>query len=253
MHSFKNDFLITEKNVSKSISLLSDRKSSVGFDQIFMVNLNKLKFNIFNKDGTECETCINGIRCLSFYLKKKMGKNAFLIKTKKTKYKVKILKKTVCLKNIEPIFFFKKIGFLFSNRKMFIKIDNNTILINFFLKKLYFSILSLGNPHVIFFKKINFYKIVKFLKKNFIYGVNITSYFRKKITTFERGAGFTKSCGSANTSLGVFMILKSKKKFTYLIKDEFICISWLGKNIFCKKKIKVIGTCKFLYKGNYDI
>lgn len=60
-------------------SRLSDRRLSVGFDQLVLFKEHNVWF--YNADGSSAETCGNGTRCLAYYLMKKKHIHSIDIQT----------------------------------------------------------------------------------------------------------------------------------------------------------------------------
>ncbi|WDR79418.1 hypothetical protein ONB66_00070 [Candidatus Vidania fulgoroideae] len=253
MHSCKNDFIFTRiKNInSKKILKLSNRNSGIGFDQMFNILhifKNNVFFNIYNKDGSLAESCGNGFKCLGSFIKNRYKLKCFTaISNKKFFSKILIKKKFILVKINFFSFLFKKIGFLFKKRKMFININSNNIYITYIPEKLDFFLLSIGNPHIIIFTKIMISKINNTFKNFFLNGVNVSIFF-KFFKTYERGSGITKCCGTATTSFGMIYILKHKKKF----KTKKMMIYWKGKNIFSRNNVFLIGKSNFVFKGKIN-
>ena len=74
MDGLGNDFFIIEpansgiKLSAKDIRSLGDRKTGVGFDQLFVLKPSKkadVKMVIYNSDGSEAGACGNGARCVA--------------------------------------------------------------------------------------------------------------------------------------------------------------------------------------------
>ncbi|MGX7589120.1 hypothetical protein ACT2CC_00120 [Candidatus Vidania fulgoroideorum] len=255
MHSCKNDFIFTRiKKISiNNIRKLSNRNTGIGFDQIFnIINIKNdiLYFNIYNSNGSLAESCGNGFKCLGKYVNKRYGKKSFIaVSNKRFFTKIMFKKKLTVIKINFFSFLFDKIGFLFNKRKMLILYHNRNISIMYLPYKIEFYILSIGNPHAIFFlkKKLFFiHKIINFFFKN---GVNVTRYI-KYLKTYERGSGLTKCCGTATSSTGILQILKNKKN---LFITKKMTIYWKYKNIFSKKNMYLVGKSNFIFKGKiYD-
>ncbi|WDI79373.1 hypothetical protein ONB79_00745 [Candidatus Vidania fulgoroideae] len=253
MHSCKNDFIFTKiKNIdSKKILKLSNRNSGIGFDQMFNISYifgKNVFFNIYNNDGSLAESCGNGLKCLGSFIKNRYNFKHFIaISNKKYFSKIFIKKRLILIRINFFSFLFKKIGFFFLKRKMFINISNKNIFITYIPEKLNFFLLSIGNPHIILFTNRMISKINNIVKKFFFNGVNVSIFF-KFFKTYERGSGITKCCGTATTSFGMIYILKYKKFF----KTKKMIIYWKGKNVFSKNSVFLIGKSNFIFKGKIN-
>jgi diaminopimelate epimerase len=80
MHGAGNRIVIVDQRVSnlappsaEKIRLLGDDNTGPGFDQLMWVeaaknNITSASYRIFNSDGSECEQCGNGVRCVFWML-----------------------------------------------------------------------------------------------------------------------------------------------------------------------------------------
>ena len=92
MHGLGNDYLFIEgerfliQDPAELARQMSHRHLGVGADGIILIlpgEKNEFKMRIFNADGSEPETCGNGIRCFAKYVyeRKMTGKKEFVIET----------------------------------------------------------------------------------------------------------------------------------------------------------------------------
>jgi diaminopimelate epimerase len=92
MHGLGNDYLFIEagkfpiQDPAELSRRMSHRHLGVGADGIILVmpgEKTEFKMRIFNADGSEAETCGNGIRCFAKYVyeRKMTGKKEFVIET----------------------------------------------------------------------------------------------------------------------------------------------------------------------------
>ncbi|MGX7588971.1 hypothetical protein ACWNYO_00110 [Candidatus Vidania fulgoroideorum] len=249
MHSCKNDFIFV-KNKNVNIRDISNRYTGVGFDQAFIINYVDIKkkivfINIYNNDGTIAESCGNGLKCLGKYIFKKYKlKNFLSVSYKKNFTKIFVNNKNIFLKINTFSFLFSKIRFIYLKRSMHIVLKNKNFSINY--ENMEFKVFSIGNPHLVFFfNKKNIFLLKKIFDNFFLKGINLSTY-SNNIRTFERGAGLTKSCGTATTSVGICLMLE---KSIFLFKRNNMVIFWKGKNIFSRKNVFIIGRANFIFKG----
>ncbi|MGX7576987.1 hypothetical protein [Candidatus Vidania fulgoroideorum] len=256
MNSLKNDFIIIENINSNKLNILkiANRKTGIGCDQIFIINnvfKNIINYKIFNSDASQAKACGNGLRCLSKLISMKYHIKYFISKVEFNKLEV-FFKKNKSKIKFHFYLNFNKIGFIFNNKVFFMKIKKNILRINYLKKNIKFYLVSVGNPHLIYFTNLKIKEIFS-LKKFFKYGINISKYYKNKFITFERGAGYTKSCGTATTCLSIIKFLKDLiKKFNLKKFGESIKLYWKGKNSFSKKRINMVGSGNFVFKGNFD-
>ena len=212
MHGLKNDFVIidnrdfTFKKNRNFIRKISDRKIGVGCDQLILIEISKeniadAKIVIFNSDGSEAETCGNATRCVGKLLIEEKKLKNVLIDTKGGLLDVELEK------NGNVTVDMGLVKFDWRDVPLSKAIQPNKLELNYKYLINGFA-LNVGNPHVVFFSKLLFSDteiegdclLVSKLKL-FPQGVNINianvvSKQHIKLKVFERGCGFTKSCGS---------------------------------------------------------
>ncbi|CAL4043971.1 Diaminopimelate epimerase [Buchnera aphidicola (Tetraneura ulmi)] len=265
MESLGNDFMVVDMTFKKyhfstnEIVHLSNRNYGVGFDQLLLIEKSKLNnidffYRIFNANGEEVEQCGNGVRCFCFFLYKKkiIKKRIISVMTSKIKMICKILDNFEILVNMgKPNFIPKKIPFLANEEK---KIYSLKI----FEEKVYFSVVSIGNPHcVLIVNEIDTYNVKKIgsiLEKHNLFPNKVNVGFfqilsRNKIIlrVYERGVGETKSCGSgacAAVAVGIIRGLLDSK-VSVILEGGVIKIFWkgLGHSLFMS------GPANHVYDG----
>lgn len=157
------------------------------------------KMTIYNKDGSKALMCGNGIRCLVQHLYKENKKDCYLINTD-------IGIKKVEVKSINP--FISKVNL--GNPRL-IKELNEIKKITIDSHDYFFNSLFLDNYHVIIMvDNIDDEKVINDTEKIFHHPLfktkcNITfcqiiTHNLIKTRTYERGVGFTLSCGTGSTS-----------------------------------------------------
>ncbi|MGX7576567.1 hypothetical protein [Candidatus Vidania fulgoroideorum] len=253
LHSCKNDFVFIKQNKMLDnffIKKLSNRNTGIGFDQIFIIKkiVRKIVYiKIYNNDGTLAESCGNGLKCLGFYLNKKYNFSKFTaLSNNKYKTNVLVKNKNVFLKIKHVSFLFSKIHFCFNIRKMIINVIKNNIFIKHCELNFSFFLLCLGNPHLITLGEENIVKVRDEIISHFYNGVNVTRFYNNLVTTYERGAGITKSCGTGTTSLGIVLNLLKNK---FIFKTNKMLIYWKGINCFSNKSVFLIGNANYIYNG----
>ena len=220
MDGLGNDFIIFDKR-KKSISLTKDQiikisdRSNIGCDQVIFIDEDKdgnafLKF--YNSDGGEISACGNGSRCVAYLLMKENNNKKISLRTQAGILQAELNDKNLITINMgKPNFEWNKIPLSknIDNKNLEIKIkntDGKEIIGGFSL--------SIGNPHVIFFVE----DFSKFNLKNIGPKIEHHSYFPQKcnvtlasvknrkhikVKVWERGAGLTKSCGTAACATAV--------------------------------------------------
>lgn len=265
MESLGNDFMVIDMTKKKynlsinEITYLSNRNYGVGFDQLLLIEQTKVNnidffYRIFNSSGEEVEQCGNGVRCFCFFLYKKglIKKRIVSVMTSKIKMICKILDNFEILVNMgKPNFIPKKVPFLVSKEK---KIYSVKIL----GKKIYFNVVSIGNPHcILIVKKIdecNIKKLGPILERHSLFPnkvnvgfVQILSRNRILLRVYERGVGETQACGSgacAAVAVGIFRGLLNFN-VSVILKGGIIKVFWkgLGHSLFMS------GPANHVYDG----
>ena len=219
MDSLGNDFVIIDRRKVKidlskeQIINIADRKKGPGCDQIIIIDKDKekktnAKITFYNSDGGETGACGNGSRCISYFLMNEKKLNKSKINTKGGILKAKlVLRNDVSINMGVPNFDWEKIPLIkkMDHTKVKIKTKNFGILTGYTL--------SVGNPHIIFFKSITLDLLKKIgpeieYHKFFPERCNVTfaEVLNKKnivVKVWERGAGLTLACGTAACATAV--------------------------------------------------
>jgi len=219
MDGLGNDFVIIDRRKVKidlskeQIINIADRKKGPGCDQIIIIDKDKekktnAKITFYNSDGGETGACGNGSRCISYFLmnEKKLDKSKINTKGGILKAKL-VLRNDVAINMGIPNFDWEKIPLIkkMDHSKVKIKTKNFGILTGYTL--------SVGNPHIIFFKSITLDLLKKIgpeieYHKFFPERCNVTfaEVLNKKniiVKVWERGAGLTLACGTAACATAV--------------------------------------------------
>jgi diaminopimelate epimerase len=219
MDGLGNDFVIIDRRKVKidlskeQIINIADRKKGPGCDQIIIIDKDKekktnAKITFYNSDGGETGACGNGSRCISYFLMNEKKLNKSKINTKGGILKAKlVLRNDVSINMGVPNFDWEKIPLIkkMDHTKVKIKTKNFGILTGYTL--------SVGNPHIIFFKSITLDLLKKIgpeieYHKFFPERCNVTfaEVLNKKnivVKVWERGAGLTLACGTAACATAV--------------------------------------------------
>lgn len=265
MHGLGNDFMIVNNLkqkilfTKKIITILSDRYTGVGFDQLLVLEKSndfKVDFflKIFNSNGREVFQCGNGARCIAYfiYINKLKCKKKIKVKTKLNKLTLFVKdKKNICVNMGIPIFDLNRTPCKIKENKQVysIKIKN---------KKLFFWVLWVGNPHCILkVKNIKNTKVSffgKILEKYKLFPEHINVSFMEivhskciKLRVYERNVGETNSCGSAACAAVAVGV-----KEGFLEKSVLVCFKGGNLNVFWNGlgcPIFINGPVEHVYDG----
>ncbi len=272
MQGLGNDFILIDKIKkdidldSKHIKFLCNRKFGIGCDQLLIIEksidpLINFNYKIFNQDGEEAQHCANGARCVIKYLVKDklVSNNIITLGTKNRIISGSVLENgDIKLSLGEPEFYSKKIPFIHENN------INNKYLVNIENTNINLGVVSMGNPHAII--RVNnkdelnnndkLYKIATLLQKSeyFPESVNVNFYYVKDksiifLRTFERGSGFTLSCGTGAAATVCYAIKQNEveKETKVIMQGGILTLLWQDKEIF------MIGTAQEVYRGTINI
>ena len=184
------------------------KENQAEFDQLISIeapqnpNLD-LDANIFNKDGSRAENCINGARCLAKYVLDSglIAKKEFLVGIGLKTWKI------YCHENDEYSIEQEAPDFQTGKYLLPIPNESNKHVLQISGTSIEVGFVNLGNPHVVFFSTdINEKPLAKWGKKLqhsewFPQGVNvglaeILSRNSIKLRVYERGVGETLACGT---------------------------------------------------------
>ena len=199
----KNSFLIFD---CRNIKLSKKNKSDLSLKNIIKYAVDSALFinnykgfdiflEIFEKDGSESESCGNGLILVADFLNLNKGK-------------IKMINSTVRVEG--------------NMLKQSILMNTKFLKIKEFSQKNYIFV-KVGEPHVVILvkdiNKFNLLKIGKELQKNYLGGVNVDviqkiDEFHYLIKTYERGVfNITKSCGTGSLSSFIAISYFNKKRY----------------------------------------
>jgi len=246
MHALDNDFVIILNNALQDeyIKKICDRKNGVGCDQLLICDTESYNVQIYNNDGSRAGMCLNGLRCLGylFYFEELKHEVTFNVYGKKvhTKY---ISDNSVQLLVDKPKIVTEKYNLS--------KIDFHGLVMK--------EVVDIGNLHLVLLFDYNISKDIlkhaEFIKNAGIFkdGVNISfahvldSHFIKSYVE-ERGAGFTKACGSAAASI-FYITYTNRMVFnnaTVIQEGGDLNMALCNKNTL----ISQIGEANLVFKGD---
>jgi diaminopimelate epimerase len=185
-----NDFILIEQEYDKNLFSLCNRHISIGADGILFVKVNKniISLRVMNADGSEAYNCGNGLRCVARWF-----------------FDNNILYSSITIKLSDTCYVAKKI-----NNKILVTMNQCLIEKYTEFQKPNFPYLSvfradIKNLHIIWIFNHKpdvekYLKNIEIICKDFLlYNHSFVWIADKQLYSivFERGVGFTKSCGSA--------------------------------------------------------
>jgi len=230
MNSQGNDFVVIDNTNllyqfnNKQIRSICSR-DIIGCDQLLLLDIkdsNNVICEIFNQDGSSAHQCGNGMRAIMLFLNRKYNFFNSKIFVNLVPYTVNFVSEKEIKVSMGNAMFLENIPDTISktisiNTKDYyyqVSVKSGTPTLSFS-----YSRLSVGNSHCIVFSKDSFdnkEEISGILNSLYDSSVNIsfilnTEDFIKEpsssiiLRVNERGAGWTKSCGSGATATGAFI------------------------------------------------
>lgn len=264
------DFISQPVDYSRLAPMLCDRRHSIGADGLLILTSDsedRFIMRMFNPDGSEAQMCGNGIRCVARQASRYTKEEKFEIRSGGRRYKV--TRENPVYADIPTYGVEIPISLHTGDLPLHIQ---QTRLVNAVIPDLDpglpFTALSLGNPHIVAnVPEIDLAKLkvlgekVLTLPHLFPEGVNV-SFYRKQasqsifVSTFERGAGITYSCGTAMTASSTAACLLRLCDYDTPIRvynkgGMVNCICFSSDN---RLTTRLIGNATFEYTGEclYD-
>ena len=265
MQGVGNDLIVIDQmkvgpiaNPSHFSKKISNRRTGIGADQVLYVSKSRacdFSLRFFNADGSEAETCGNGLRCAAIYVfeNKYTTKKELVFETAAGSRKAKIIGKQVQVDMGEPIMKGREIPVNLSGR-----VVNRPLRVD--AKEFRITCLSMGNPHCIIFQdnlenldlrrfgpQIEHHSI--FPKRANVSFVNVTGKSEVQVRVWERGAGETLACGSAACAVAVAGVLNgfTERKISVAMRGGKLEIEWHAKD----NHITMQGPAETVFTGEY--
>jgi diaminopimelate epimerase len=279
LNSQGNDFILTESDttmpdISVANIIKYSSRDNIGCDQFFIIDT-KDKKNIFcevyNQDGSKACQCGNGLRATMLFLNRKYD----LLKTNLivcgVSYEANLHDDKISINMGSP----KYVNILKSSNDIDYTITQRDLVVSIISVKdnIKFSFipLSIGNSHcIVFSEKCNNYKdqICAILDDLFDSSMNIgfvknADEFLKNNKTVidlvvnEKGAGYTKSCGSGATAAAICMFKIYELENESKVSNSTITIKQEGGILNVNKKynpdtFELIGPSSYDGEGNLE-
>lgn len=267
-----NDFIfidLREKKLEASTTLkknelaqkICDRHFGVGADGIIFVekadekNATKLKWDFFNRDGSQAEFCGNAARCFGRWAKQVAGMNELEFESRIGD--VKVVTRRVKAED----HFVVELHDLSATPKSVDLMTNEFAAFGGVISKLeYVFLINTGVPHFVCHslkplsreEKLSLVSSFRFHASTGLAGANVTFLCAGETVTFERGVeDFTLSCGTGVVAAAISIWKLDRSLDTMLktpggmLKVEIIQV--LGDTVL---KANLIGPAEFICDGN---
>lgn len=279
LNSQGNDFILTESDttmpdISVANIIKYSSRDNIGCDQFFIIDTTDKKnifCEVYNQDGSKACQCGNGLRATMLFLNRKYD----ILKTNLivcgVSYEANIHDDKISINMGSP----KYVNILKSSNDIDYTITQRDLVVSIISVKdnIKFSFipLSIGNSHcIVFSENCNNYKdqICKILDDLFDSSMNIgfvknTDEFLKNNKTVidlvvnEKGAGYTKSCGSGATAAAICMFKIYELENESKVFNSAITIKQEGGILNINKKynpdtFELIGPSSYDGEGNLE-
>jgi len=281
LHGTGNDFAVIDARAMKGIRWSSiaqkmcDRHFGIGADGLLIVldsQVADLKMRIFNADGSEAETCGNGLRCFAKFVSDHtiLRKRIFTIetlagiKTVETFSDRSSLVRRVKVAMGTPQFTAAEIPVTSSELKKVKSshygVPYNEVTITVDKNDIRLAFVSMGNPHAIFFvkKKVNEFPLTTigpivehhpiFPERTNFEVARVINRKEIELRVWERGVGETLACGSGACAVAVMAMLKGYTDETVDIKlpGGTLTIVWHGSG-----DVSMTGPAEQVFTGTW--
>jgi len=273
LNSQGNDFILTESDttmpdISVANIIKYSSRDNIGCDQFFIIDTTDKKnifCEVYNQDGSKACQCGNGLRATMLFLNRKYD----ILKTNLivcgVSYEANIHDDKISINMGSP----KYVNILKSSNDIDYTITQRDLVVSIIsLKddiKFSFIPLSIGNSHcIVFSENCNNYKdkICTILDDLFDSSMNIgfvknADEFLKNSKTVidlvvnEKGAGYTKSCGSGATAAAICMFKIYELENESKVFNSAITIKQEGGILNVNKKYNP-DTFELIGPSSYD-
>ncbi len=241
------------------------RGDGLAFDQLMVLHEPRTGradafVTIYNRDGSQAETCGNGARCVAFLMTRDTNREKFVLETSAARLECLRKSRTVFTVDMgRPRFAWNEIPLrepFDDTRKIELQIGPIDAPILHTP-----SAVNIGNPHAIFWvddtAAYDLGKIGSLLENHPIFpeGANISlahviSREHIALKVWERGAGLTRACGSAACAALVAAARKglTSRRATVTLPGGDLEIAWLESN----DHVAMTGPVEFEFETQLD-
>ena len=216
MHGLGNDFMVIDgisqdvDTASLDIKAWSDRQFGIGFDQLLLVEAPDqpdvdFRYRIFNADGGEVEHCGNGALCFARFVTDKGLTHQPVVRVSVAKGTISLTLQEdgqVSVDMGSPVLEPKHIPFHTDTPAL-----QYTLSVPGFADPVTFSVVSMGNPHVVIqVDDLNtapvallgkaIQQLSEFPEQCNVGFMQVVDRSRIRLRVFERGVGETLACGT---------------------------------------------------------
>ncbi len=257
MHGLGNDFVVIDERAGTLAMTgglaraLADRRTGIGCDQLILIGRSDkadVAMRIFNQDGSEVEACGNATRCVPLFV----GRDV-TIETKAGILEARAGDGGVSVDMGEPRFDWEAIPLAYAMDTLAMPVSWDDLPAP--------SAANIGNPHVVFFcadlDAVDMARLGPQIETDPLFPARVNVNFAQvlapdhiRLTVWERGAGFTRACGTGACATAVSAIRRKlctgPVRVTLAGGDLFI--DWAPGG-----RITMTGPATHVYDGTVDL
>ena len=240
-HGSGNEFVMVDAvkcnldglNLADFARFVCDRENSIGADGVLLLveRDGMYGMRMFNPDGSEAEMCGNGIRCVARLAEEYTGVGKFDMFSGGNIYAItheEDIYQGILTYGVDLKVRLASSDFGFAEGKEEFVSQS----IERLDKKLLWTAINVGNPHIVAeVSEVDYDHLAHLgervleLREEFPKGINVSlvkvlGKNRIFVATFERGAGITASCGTAMTSSATAMALNGRCDYGAVVEVE---------------------------------
>ena len=257
MHGLGNDFVVIDERAGPLAitgvlaRALADRRTGIGCDQLILIGQSDkadVAMRIFNQDGSEVEACGNATRCVPLFV----GRNV-TIETKAGILTAQIRDGLVSVDMGEPRFDWDAIPLAYAMDTLEMPVSWDDLPAP--------SAANIGNPHIVFFcadlSAVDMARLGPQIETDPLFPARVNVNFAQivgpdhiRLTVWERGAGFTRACGTGACATAVSAIRRKlcAGPVRVTLEGGDLGIDWAPGG-----RITMTGPATHVYAGTIDL
>ena len=270
VHGLGNDFVMVNgfketlpEDVNSLARKVCDRHLGMGADGLIILappenSANAARFLIYNYDGSQAETCGNGLRCAAIFAKREgiVDTDSFAFETLGGIARPTIVDEANGIVRVdmgEPRFLPDQIPAKFNGTRVI------SAPLNAMARMYYVTLVSMGNPHcVIFVDNVDDFPVEKvgpLIEKHELFPeyinvefIQLTEGGKLKMRVWERGCGETLACGTGACASTVAASLNGyiTDHAEVLLKHGSLNVEWANDN-----HVYMTGPACIVADGDY--
>ena len=256
MHGLGNDFVVIDERTmpvamtEPMARAIADRKTGIGCDQLILIGASDkadVAMRIFNQDGSEVEACGNATRCVPLFVGRDVS-----IETRAGILQAGQKGALVGVDMGQPRFDWDRIPLAYAMDTLTMPVSWDDLPAP--------SAANIGNPHVIFFvddlDAVDMARLGPIIEHDPLFPARVNVNFAQilapdhiRLIVWERGAGFTRACGTGACATAVAAIRRKRVSgpVTVTLPGGDLVIDWAPGG-----SIQMTGPATHVFDGTLD-